>query len=77
MTKSKEISQKRIQTLETQKKDLQNDKEKLIVNIGVLEKEVEAWRKMCDSEKRNAEDLKREKELLHKSFQRINGIDIQ
>lgn len=73
MTKSKDISQKRIQLLESQKKDLQTDKEKLMVNIGVLEKEVEGSRKTCENEKRNVDDLKREKELLYKSFQRING----
>lgn len=73
ITKSKEIAQKRIQILESQKKDLQADKEKLLVNVSVLEKEVEGWRKMCDNERRSAEDFKREKELLQKSFQRING----
>lgn len=73
ITKAKEILQKKIQTLESQKRDLIVEKDKLLVNQSALEKDLDFWRKLHENEKRGVDDLKREKELLYKNFQRING----
>lgn len=72
-TKIKEVYQKRLQLLEAQKRDLASEKERLQSSLTMAEKEVENWRRNCDNEKHTADDLRREKELLLKNFQRING----
>lgn len=69
----KEVFQKKIMLLETQKKDLQAEKEKLLLSINFLEKKVETTRKMFDTEKRSVDEVKREKELLLKNLMRISG----
>ena len=70
----KEMCQKKIQYLETQKRDLLSEKEKLNTSIRIMEKDVENWRNLYENEKRCVEELKREKELLLKNYQRVNGI---
>lgn len=69
----KEVFQKKIMLLETQKKDLAAEKEKLLLSINFLEKKVETTRKMFDTEKRSIDEVKREKELLLKNLMRISG----
>lgn len=69
----KEVFQKKIMLLETQKKDLLAEKEKLLLSINFLEKKVETTRKMFDTEKRSIDEVKREKELLLKNLMRISG----
>lgn len=75
-SKMKEVFQKKIMLLETQKKDLQAEKEKLLLSINFLEKKVETTRKMFETEKRGIDDVKREKELLLKNLMRISGTYI-
>ena len=72
-SKMKDLFQKKVQNLETQKRDLLSEKEKLNTSIRVLEKDVENWRNLYENEKRCMEEMKREKELLLKNYQRING----
>lgn len=71
--KMKELCQKKVQNLEAQKRDLLSEKEKLNTSLRILEKDVENWRNLFENEKRCVEEVKREKELLLKNYQRVNG----
>lgn len=66
---SKDAYQKKLLILESQKKKLFLEREKFLVDINILEKDVENWRYLFDNEKHEVSELKKEKKLLQKSIQ--------
>lgn len=71
--KLKDAHQKKLLILESQKKEWFAEREKFLIDINILEKDVKNWRHLFDNEKQKVGELKRDKELLQKSIQRVNG----
>lgn len=71
--KLKDAYQKKLLILESQKKEWFAEREKFLVEINILENDVKNWRHLFENEKHKVSELKRDKELLQKSIQRVNG----
>lgn len=64
-------SMKKYQLLEHAKADVESDRERLRQVVSVMEREITLGKKQAESDKREIENLHREKDILNKSMQKI------
>lgn len=64
----KEQLLKKVKQLELQQKEVEQSKEGLKAQISALEREIESFKRMTEVEKKNFEDLMRERDILNKNL---------
>jgi chromosome segregation ATPase len=64
----KEQLLKKVKQLELQQKEVEQSKEGLKTQINALEREIESYKRMTEVEKKNFEDLMRERDILNKNL---------
>lgn len=76
-TKMREVLEKRVKTLETEKSMLTMELDKVRQMTASMETEVQQSKKAADLDKRQIEGLTREKEIMSKSILRHQGIYVK
>lgn len=71
--KVREVYDKKLKQMENDKAKVGEDRDKLRQIYANMEREVEAMKKQQESDKRNVENLLREKEILNKNILRHQG----
>ncbi|XP_017780088.1 PREDICTED: cilia- and flagella-associated protein 58-like [Nicrophorus vespilloides] len=74
LTKSKEQADNRTKHMEKEKYDIIEDRNKLRQVIAEMEMDLQGRKRQADSDKRNIENLSREKEILNKNLMRQQAV---
>lgn len=70
VSKTKDSTDKRILTLNSEKDELQLDRTNMRQRIAVLEKEIDDYKRFADEDKRILDTVNKEKDVLNKTIQR-------
>ncbi|KAL1494784.1 hypothetical protein ABEB36_010327 [Hypothenemus hampei] len=70
LSKNNSLSEKRILTLNSEKDELQLEKNNMRHRIAILEKEIDDYKRFADEDKRANETVTKEKDILNKTIQR-------
>ncbi|CAH2007025.1 unnamed protein product [Acanthoscelides obtectus] len=74
LSKTRELLEKKILAMNTEKDELNSDRTKLRQRIYMLEKEMDDFKKYIDEDKRHIEGMMKEKDVLTKSVQRMQVL---
>lgn len=74
LSKVKELCEKKICLIDSEKNDIIQDRLKCRQKIALMEKEIDDLKKQADSDKRTVEASMREKDLLNKSILKQQGL---
>lgn len=70
LSKTKDSTDKRILTLNSEKDELQLDRNNIRQRIAILEKEIDDYKRFADEDKRILDTVTKEKDVLNKTIQR-------
>ncbi|XP_066253136.1 cilia- and flagella-associated protein 58-like [Euwallacea similis] len=74
VTKAKEIAEKRILLINSQKNEIETDKATMAQRIEVLEKQIHDHKRVADENKRIIETINKEKDVLNKTIQQQQAV---
>lgn len=72
--KQRDILEKKLKSTEGDRDAVTQEREKLRVTVGNMEREVQAAKKGADMDKRDLDNCAREKEILNKNILRHQGV---
>lgn len=75
--KMREALQKKIKQVEDQKTETENQKDALKANIYAREREIESLKKQCEVDRKQIDDLLRERDLLNKNLLKAAGNTVK
>lgn len=70
LSKTKDSTDKRILVLNSEKDELQLDRNNMRQRIAILEKEIDDYKRFADEDKRILDTVNKEKDVLNKTIQR-------